>query len=108
MKKTDVQFLEEEIERHIEDIRGLLWTDYRKSGRTWPQLAEDAGVCYSTMRNFANGGTKRPGFATIAKLASAMGYRIAFLHEDAPAPNAEMLFKGHRRYVGTFGRGKTK
>lgn len=66
-------------DRFIEDLRGLVWSDERVNKRTWEQLAVDANLSYSTVRNFASGTTKRPHMTTIDKLIGAMGFRFAIV-----------------------------
>lgn len=52
-----------------------------------PKIAADSGVSEATIRNWFFGKTKRPQFATVAAVMSAMGYRINWSFQDKVMPH---------------------
>lgn len=49
----------------------------KKRNMTWNQLAVEAGLSYVTVANLGDGLTKFPRFATVWKLAKAVGWELS-------------------------------
>jgi len=52
-------------------------------GVDYTKTAELSGVSYSTVRNWIEGDTKRPQYATIAAVAGALGYEMSWTKKNA-------------------------
>lgn len=54
-------------------------------GYTWQELAEKAGLCYTTVRKLGRYDTMYPRTQTVMFLARAVGFRVEFVREAAKA-----------------------
>ncbi len=81
---------DQEFEKFLEDLRGYVWNDQKKTHRSWDTLARDANLSYTTVRNFAMGDTKRPHFGTIFKLMKALDVRFGFFPAGTPLKRGEI------------------
>lgn len=54
-----------------------LRTVFQEKKATYDGVAHDAGLSPGTLRNWFEGGTRRPQFATLNAAARAMGYEFA-------------------------------
>jgi transcriptional regulator with XRE-family HTH domain len=62
------------------------------------KIARDSGVSPTTLANWFHGPTKRPQFATVAAVASALGKPIRFgAQEVKPEPSKPALAALHRQ-----------
>ena len=52
-----------------------------------PRIAAQSGVSEGTIRNWFYGKTKKPQFATVAAVMSAMGYRVQWYRHDTSTVN---------------------
>lgn len=50
----------------------------------YTQLSADSGVSYTTLRNWFHGEVRRPQFATIAAVATALGKRTITITRGKP------------------------
>jgi DNA-binding phage protein len=64
----------------IDLMRGVIAEQRMKYGR----ISEDSGVSEATLRNWFDGNTRRPQFATVAAVMGALGYRMAWTMEGQP------------------------
>lgn len=55
---------------------------------TWSHLAEQAGICYTTVDNLGMRRTKRPQYRTVYMLAVAVGFQISI--EEKPRKKARV------------------
>jgi len=61
--------------RNVEDVVRLI-RDEISYRHEIAEVAADAGVCYQTVANLANGKTKSPHFRTAICILKAMGYNV--------------------------------
>jgi hypothetical protein len=90
-KKAELQKELDDYGIYLEDLIGFLFNDPEKRG--WKNLAADANLSYSTIRNLAMGDTKRPQELTVRKLMKAFRYRNAWIPEDTPTLPFEINVK---------------
>ena len=90
----------EDEDEFVETLRGLVWSDARSTNRTWEQLADQANLCYSTVRNLASGDTKRPHARTLNRLLKAMGFRQAIVLANTPRLHLEIDAAEVRKHIG--------
>lgn len=64
----------------IDLMRSLISEQRAAYGR----LSNDSGVSEATLRNWFDGKTKRPQFATVAAVMGALGYRMNWQLEGQP------------------------
>jgi DNA-binding phage protein len=65
----------------IDLMRGLV----SEQKAAYARLSYDSGVSEATLRNWFDGKTKRPQFATVAAVMKALGYRQSWVLESNPA-----------------------
>lgn len=70
----------------IDLMRGLIQDQKAAYGR----LSYDSGVSEATLRNWFDGKTKRPQFATVAAVMSALGYRMHWQLEGNPSQHVTL------------------
>lgn len=56
----------------IDEVR----TVFAKSGATYQRVEDDSGVTVKTLRNWFDGGTRRPQAATLNAVLRALGYKL--------------------------------
>jgi hypothetical protein len=65
------------VENLKADLRGRLWERYgKRSGAGWKNVADEAGLCVTTISNFAQGITKKPQGDTLIRIGIAVGWMI--------------------------------
>ncbi len=57
----------------VDDVRRAVKTLLEKSGKTPREVATDAKVCFTTLKNFVNGKTMAPRADTLFGLTHALG-----------------------------------
>jgi transcriptional regulator with XRE-family HTH domain len=72
-----------ELETIVEVLQGLIWAHGRHTKDGWKELAGDANLCYSTIRNLAAGETKSPHLVTTLKILKATGVSLPMFLESA-------------------------
>jgi transcriptional regulator with XRE-family HTH domain len=70
----------------VDIFRGL----YQKEHIKEDDLAALSGLATTTIKNLFGGETRRPQHATLAKMASAMGYEYKLGREEAPDYSSEI------------------
>jgi predicted transcriptional regulator len=75
----------------------LIGTVISKSGRTYQQIAAEAGVSEGTLRNWIYGSTKRPQFATVMAVG-ALGYSVSWreMRNNEVVPASEQMARLRR------------
>lgn len=81
----------------VDDLSGLLWNDPK--GRSWEQIAGEAKLCLSTVRNLATRETKNPHLRTVWKLLPVLGFRMAFVAAGADCQPEEVDLRALRGKV---------
>lgn len=86
-----------------------LMRDIVKEQRTaYAKLSYESGVSEATLRAWFDGKTKRPQFATVAAVMSALGYRITWAQETGrqarqPANAASQMDKARQLLIAAHG-----
>jgi DNA-binding phage protein len=83
----------------LADLQGFVWNN-QGTNRTWQNLADEAGLSYTTVWNFATGTTKRPQERTVRKLMQALGFRLAFVPASMPTIVGEVRLEQYRNTKG--------
>ncbi len=94
-QRTANSAVAEKEDLFIEDLRGFLWSNQGVT-RTWQDVADESGLCYATVMNFARGDTKRPQARTIIKLMQALGYRLALVPANTRTIAGEVHLENYR------------
>lgn len=86
-------------EEWVEDLRGIVWNAFIKGHMSLEEIAVKADLTPITVHKFAWAVTKQPKARTTYQLAAAVGFRIPFLHADAPRQPDEPELSEFRKLI---------
>jgi DNA-binding phage protein len=69
---------EDDEEKFLTDLRGIIWHRTGAVGGNWKTLAEKAHLNPRTIAKFASGDTRRPHLFTIRRMFQAVDYTMEF------------------------------